>query len=125
MKTTVQCLITGGAGFIGSHLSDALIAKNYEVFCVDNLITGSKKNITHLSDNPKFHFIFHDVTDPFPSSVLHLLSSINYLYHLASPASPPQYQRYAIETLLVNSVGTYRMLELAKKTKASFYPHLE
>ncbi|MBI5452536.1 SDR family oxidoreductase [Candidatus Gottesmanbacteria bacterium] len=113
MNTSIKCLVTGGAGFIGSHLCDALIDKGYEVFCVDNLITGSKKNIAHLLNNSQFHFILHDITKPFPST-------INYLYHLASPASPPVYRKYSIETLLVNSLGTYNMLELAKKENSVF-----
>ncbi len=119
-KSNKKCLITGGAGFIGSHLCDSLVAKGYEVFCVDNLLTGNKKNITHLLENPRFHFIFHDVTKPFSTSDVYSFSSIDYLYHLASPASPPQYRRYSLETLMVNSVGTYNMLEIAKKSKASF-----
>jgi nucleoside-diphosphate-sugar epimerase len=120
MKNTVKCLVTGGAGFIGSHLCDFLISKGDEVFCVDNLITGSKKNILHLIQSPRFHFLLHDITRSFPKTISYQLSTINYLYHLASPASPPQYRRYAIETLLTNSVGTYHMLELAKHTKARF-----
>ena len=120
MKTLNVCLVTGGAGFIGSHLCDFLISKGDEVFCVDNLITGSKKNILHLIQNPRFHFLLHDITRSFPKTISYQLSTINYLYHLASPASPPQYRKYAIETLLTNSVGTYHMLELAKHTKARF-----
>jgi nucleoside-diphosphate-sugar epimerase len=119
-KSSTKCLITGGAGFIGSHLCDSLIKRGYEVYCVDNLLTGSKKNISHLLDSPHFHFILHDITKPFAETVNLKLSTINYLYHLASPASPPKYRKYSIETLLVNSLGTFYMLELAKKTKAIF-----
>jgi len=119
-KSSTKCLITGGAGFIGSHLCDSLIGRGYEVYCVDNLLTGSKKNISHLLDSPNFHFILHDITRPFAETVNLQLSTINYLYHLASPASPPKYRKYSIETLLVNSLGTFYMLELAKKAKAIF-----
>lgn len=120
MNTKIKCLVTGGAGFIGSHLCDILIGKGYEVICVDNLITGSKNNISHLLPNPRFQFLLHDVTKPFPPTINHQLSTINYLYHLASPASPPQYRKYAIETLLVNSIGTYNTLELARRVDASY-----
>lgn len=120
MNTSIKCLVTGGAGFIGSHLCDVLIDKGYEVFCIDNLITGSKNNIIHLLNNPRFHFILRDIIKPFSSNINHQLSTINYLYHLASPASPPQYRKYSIETMLVNSLGTYNMLELAKKGNSVF-----
>lgn len=120
MNTKINCLITGGAGFIGSHLCDKLLSKGYEVICIDNLITGSKENIKHLSDNPRFQFVFHDIIQPLTTN--HQLSTINcqYIYHLASPASPPQYRKYSIETLLANSIGTYYVLELAKEMKASY-----
>lgn len=120
MKKDRNCLITGGAGFIGSHLSDALIAQGYRVYCIDNLITGSRKNIAHLINNPNFHFIDHDITNCDTTSLTLKLPSIYYLYHLASPASPLHYQKYSIETLLVNSYGTYNMLQLAKKSNAVF-----
>lgn len=120
MRNITKCLVTGGAGFIGSHLCDALIAKGYEVICVDNLITGSKKNIAHLFSHSRFRFIFHDIIQSFSSASSYQLSAISYLYHLASPASPPQYRKYSIETLLTNSFGTYQMLELAKRNKAAF-----
>ncbi len=120
MNTSIKCLITGGAGFIGSHLCDALINIGYEVYCVDNLITGSKENISHLLDNPQFHFIKHDIIDPFPPNFKFQISNFKFLYHLASPASPPQYRKYSLETMLVNSLGTYNMLELAKETEAVF-----
>lgn len=120
MSTPVKCLVTGGAGFIGSHLCDILIAKGYEVFCVDNLITGSKKNIAHLKDNPIFHFILHDITKPFRSIISSQFSILNYIYHLASPASPIQYRKYSVETLLTNSIGTYNTLKLAKKFDSNY-----
>lgn len=120
MNTKIKCLVTGGAGFIGSHLCDLLINKGYEVYCLDNLITGSKDNVKHLLNNPNFHFILHDVTKPFSLPLRSQLTTLNYIYHLASVASPPKYRIYAIETLLTNSLGTFNILDLAKETKAVF-----
>lgn len=118
--TNSQCLIAGGAGFIGSHLCEALISKGDEVFCLDNFITGSQKNIKHLLENSLFHPIEWDIIKPVDQTISHQLSAISCIYHLASPASPVQYQRYPIETLLANSVGTFNLLELAKETGAKF-----
>ena len=112
-------LITGGAGFLGSHLCDAYLAKSYEVIGVDNFSTGSSKNISHLTDKPGFTFIKHDICKPFPASVKN--KAITHIANLASPASPPQYQRLAIETLRVGSIGTQNMLDLAKAKKARFF----
>lgn len=106
------CLVTGGAGFIGSHLCDFLIAKRFRVVCLDNLLTGSKKNIKHLLGNPDFEFVKEDVC--FLGNRVTKLP-INYIFHLASPASPDDYQNYSEETLLVNSLGTLNVLNLAKK----------
>jgi len=104
-------LVTGGAGFIGSHLCDLLVEKGYKVICLDNLLTGSKKNIEHLLDNPNFEYMEADVCKTF----LHTPPGIiNYIFHLASPASPIDYQNYPEETLLTNSLGTFNMLKLAK-----------
>jgi len=108
-------LITGGAGFIGSHLCDALLQKDHTVLCIDNLITGDLKNISHLKNNKKFEFKKWDVRIP-----LIIESKIDFIYHLASPASPIDYQNYPLETLLTNSEGTHNILELAKKNKAKF-----
>lgn len=107
-------LVTGGAGFIGSHLCDFLINKGYRVTCLDNLLTGSKKNVEHLLDNPNFEFVEADITKPIDS----FSSGFDCIFHLASPASPIDYQNYPEETLLANSVGTLNILELAKKTSA-------
>ncbi len=120
MKKLTKCIVTGGAGFIGSHLCDVLIAKGYEVICVDNLITGSVENIIHLKDNPYFHFICHDITKPFPSNSKFLILNSKFIYHLASPASPPQYRKYSIETLMVNSIGAKNLLDLAIKYNSTF-----
>lgn len=110
MKKTV---VTGGAGFIGSHLCDELIKKGYQVVCVDNLITGSEKNIKHLKKNKNFRFLKLDVVKDEIKE-----KDIDYIFHLASPASPIDYQKYPEETALVNSVGTINILNLTRKTGA-------
>ena len=106
-------LVTGGSGFIGSHLCDFLIEKGYKVICLDNLLSGSKKNIEHLLGNPNFEFIEADVTKPFDIDT----SGLVCIFHLASPASPIDYQNYPEETLLVNSMGTIPILALSQKTE--------
>lgn len=116
----MKVLVTGGAGFIGSHLCDALIKKGYHVSALDNLVTGSEKNIDHLKGNPRFTFIKHDILKDLPAKIKANLQNLKYIYHLASPASPPKYRKYAIETILVNSIGTKKMLDLAKSTQAKF-----
>ncbi len=108
-------VITGGAGFIGSNLCEALLSKGYAVYCIDNLLTGSEKNIEHLKANPDFSFIKWDVTNDMP-----VLPNVNYVFHLASPASVSDYQTYDEETALVNSVGTRNLLRFAKAYKAKF-----
>ena len=122
-----KVLVTGGAGFIGSHICEALLNRGDEVFCVDNFLTGSRKNVEHLENNSLFHVIEWDVTKPlnkisnFKFPACQQAGQIsNYIYHLASPASPVQYQKYPIETILANSLGTYNLLELAKATGAKF-----
>lgn len=108
-------LITGGAGFIGSHLCDLLIEKGYVVICLDNLITGNLKNINHLLALPNFKFIKHDV-----SKYIDVKGKIDYVLHFASPASPIDYLNYPIQTLKVGSLGTHNTLGLAKTKKAVF-----
>lgn len=112
-------LITGGAGFLGSHLCDAYIAKDYKVISLDNLSSGSLHNIEHLQGNPDFTFVEHDICDPLPESVTG--QDIAVIANLASPASPPHYQRLALETLAVGSVGMTNVLELAKAKQARFF----
>ncbi len=112
-------LIAGGAGFLGSHLSDAYLDKGYRVIAIDNLSTGSVKNIAHLKDNKAFEFIEHDVCKPLPASVTD--KSIDIIANLASPASPPHYQRLAVETLNVGSLGVENLLKLALKHKSRFF----
>ncbi len=105
------CLVTGGAGFIGSHLCESLVESGYRVIVLDNLMTGRIENVAR-----DVEFINHDVSLAYPDSVGH----VDYVFHLASPASVPDYQKYPLETALVNSVGTRIALEYAKKYKAQF-----
>ena len=111
----MKILITGGAGFIGSHLCNFLIGKGHKVICMDNLITGKKENIAHLLPNKNFKFINHNV-----SNHIHLNESVGYVLHFASPASPVDYHKYPIQTLKVGSLGTHNSLGLAKAKKAKF-----
>lgn len=107
-----RVLVTGGAGFLGSHLCDRLIEAGNEVICVDNLFTGSKDNIRHLLAHPKFEFICHDITNPLGDI------KVNQIYNLACPASPPYYQYDPIKTAQTSVFGAMNMLELAKKVRA-------
>ncbi len=111
----MRALVTGGAGFIGSHLCDELLKAGADVICLDNLITGSEENIAHNLGNSSFKFIKHDVCRP-----VNIEEKLDYVLHLASPASPKDYLKYPIETMNANSVGTLNMLELARKKGASF-----
>ncbi len=110
MKT---CLVTGGAGFLGSHLCTFLLEKGYAVICVDNLITGNAQNITHLQQKSQFTYVQQDITNSFSLS-----QNIDYILHFASPASPVDYQKIPLETLFVGSYGTHHMLELARRKNA-------
>jgi dTDP-glucose 4,6-dehydratase len=108
-------LITGGSGFIGSHLSERFLAEGYRVVALDNFITGSYRNIQHLIGNRQFEFIHHDISNP-----LYLPGEIDAVLHFASPASPIDYLRYPLETLRVGSYGTHVALELAREKRARF-----
>jgi len=108
------CIVTGGAGFLGSHLCDHLLAKDHRVICLDNLDTGSLQNIEHIRD-PKFTFLHQDLTEP-----LFIDDDVDFVYHLASPASPIDYARLPLHTLKVGSYGTHHMLGLAKFKRARF-----
>jgi dTDP-glucose 4,6-dehydratase len=108
-------VVTGGAGFLGSHLCDFLLADGQRVVCVDNLDTGSLENIQHIKNGSDFHFINHDLTEP-----LFLEEPVDVVYHLASPASPIDYLRLPLHTLKVGSYGTHNMLGLAKFKRARF-----
>lgn len=111
-------LVAGAAGFIGSHLCDALLASGAKVIGVDNLLTGSKNNIAHLQNNANFNFIVADVITA-PPSYLPADKKIDCILHFASPASPPRYQAHPIETYLVNSIATHNLLQYIKKTNSS------
>lgn len=108
-------VVTGGSGFLGSHLCDKLIKENIAVICIDNLLTGSLDNIQHLFGNPLFHFIRHDITN-----YIHVPGKVDYVLHFASPASPLDYHQLPIETLKVGSLGTHKALGLAKEKNARF-----
>lgn len=110
----MRILITGGAGFIGSHLCDELLEHGHHVLAMDNLITGSLQNLTHLAHHPSFSFVEHDVTTP-----IHVHGPIDAIYHLASLPSPVDYLEMPIKTLKVGALGTYNALGLAKAKGAS------
>ncbi|KAF9917564.1 UDP-glucuronic acid decarboxylase 1 [Lobosporangium transversale] len=108
-----RILVTGGAGFVGSHLVDRLMLMGHEVIVLDNFFTGSKRNVQHWMGHPHFELIRHDVVDPF-------MIEVDQIYHLACPASPPHYQYNPIKTVKTSVMGTINMLGLAKRTKARF-----
>ena len=110
----MRILITGGAGFLGSHLCDKLLVQGHDVICLDNLFTGSKANIAHLFGNPNFEFVRHDVIDPYKYEV-------DQIYNLAFPASPPHYQYNPIKTTKTSVMGAINCLGLAKRTKARVF----
>ena len=111
----MKAVVTGGAGFVGSHLCGRLLEMGYDVVCMDNLLTGTEKNIAHLMSNPRFKFMRHDVTE-----TMHVGGSLDAVLHLASPASPIDYLKLPIQTLAVGSAGTQKALLLAKEKKARF-----
>jgi len=111
----MRVLVTGGAGFLGSHLCDALLAQSQSVLCAANLLTGRMENIAHLRREPRFEFREQDVCHPFD------FGKLDYVFHFASPASPVDYLERAIETLQVGSVGTMNCLEVARKHNAKFF----
>lgn len=115
MSRLPRTLITGGAGFIGSHLCERLLAEGHEVICMDNFITGSPDNIAHLIGHERFHFIHHDVTN-----FIYVEGPLDYVLHFASPASPVDYLKYPIQTLKVGALGTHKALGLAKAKGARF-----
>ena len=108
-------VVTGAAGFLGSHLADLLLARGHRVIAIDNFITGSVDNISHLGGNPNFKFILQDVTE-----FLFLNEPVDYVWHFASPASPVDYLNFPIQTLKVGSLGTHKALGLAMEKGARF-----
>lgn len=113
-----KALVAGGAGFIGSHLCERLVADGWQVLCIDNLITGSLENVEHLKVQENFFFIHSDITQPLPEKAIG--EKFDIVLHLASPASPQDYMRRPLETILANTQGTQNLLNLCKKTGASF-----
>jgi len=113
--TTMRVLVTGAAGFLGSHLCDSLLADGHSVVAVDNLLTGKAANLEHLRNESRFEFRQHDICEPFD------FGKVGYVFNFASPASPVDYHEHGIPTLRVGSVGTYNTLELAKKHSAKFF----
>jgi dTDP-glucose 4,6-dehydratase len=111
----MRAVVTGGAGFLGSHLCDRLLAEGWEVLALDNLITGNEANLAHLGGNRKFQYKHTDVNEPFRVD-----GQVNYVFHFASPASPPDYLKFPIETLKVGSIATMQTLDLAKEKGAKF-----
>jgi len=112
----MRAVVTGGAGFLGSHLCDKLLAEGWDVLAVDNFITGAKGNLSHLTKNKKFKFQKADVSRP-----LKVAGKVGYVLHFASPASPPDYLKHPIATMMVGSFGTQNALELALKKNAKFF----
>jgi dTDP-glucose 4,6-dehydratase len=113
--TTRRAVITGGAGFLGSHLSDALLADGWSVVVVDNLLTGRLSNLAHLRSESRFEFVEKDICQPFD------VGKVDYLFHFASPASPVDYSTHGIETLQVGSLGTFHALDVARKYGAKYF----
>ena len=111
----MRAVVTGGAGFLGSHLCDHLIEKGWDVLCLDNFVTGADSNVSHLLSHPRFRFEEKDVSKPFDVN-----GPVEAVLHFASPASPPDYLKYPIETLNVGSYGTQNALELARNKNARF-----
>ena len=111
---TQRALVTGGAGFLGSHLCDALLHDSYSVIAVDNLVTGNLRNLEHLRNEPRFEFRQQDINQPFDCG------PVNYVFHFASPASPVDYAEHGIDTLKVGSLGTFHALDVAHKYGAKY-----
>ncbi len=110
----MRILVTGGAGFLGSHLCERLLAERHEVLCLDNYFTGRRRNLHGMLKNPDFELIRHDVIEP-------ILLEVDRVYHLACPASPIHYQYNPVKTIKTNVIGTYNMLGLAKRVKSRFF----
>ncbi|WP_422929426.1 UDP-glucuronic acid decarboxylase family protein [Singulisphaera sp. PoT] len=111
----MRTVVTGGAGFVGSHLCERFLSEGHEVICVDNLLTGHRRNIVHLLSDPKFRFIEHNISEP-----LEIDGAVDNVLHFASPASPADYLAHPIPTLKVGSLGTHNALGLAKAKDARF-----
>lgn len=115
MKSKQRSVVSGGAGFLGSHLVDALLGDGHSVVAIDNLLTGSAENLQHLRNDSRLEFKQRDICEPFD------VGRVDYIFHFASPASPPDYSQYGPETLRVNSVGTLNAIEMARKYNATLF----
>ena len=111
----MRAVVTGGAGFLGSHLSDSLLSKGWKVVAIDNLITGSERNVAHLKENAAFEYVHADACEP-----MRVAGDVDFVFHFASPASPLDFTRFPIEVMRVGSVGTQNALDLAKAKGARF-----
>ena len=114
----MRIIVTGGAGFIGSHLCEVLLADGHDVVAIDNFLTGSRANIEHLEGNARFRLVEHDIVQPFDG--LDLPSEVDAVFHLASPASPADFVRLPLEIALINSRGTHNVLDLARRYNARY-----
>ena len=114
MSPQQRAVVTGGAGFLGSHLCDALLGEGWSVVAVDNLLTGRRANLAHLKNDSRFEFVEKDICEPFD------VGKVDYVFHFASPASPVDYSNHGIETLQVGSLGTFHALDVARKYGAKY-----
>jgi nucleoside-diphosphate-sugar epimerase len=112
--------VTGGAGFIGSHLCEALLAQSHQVTAIDNFLTGNPANIAHMRADPSFRLVEHDITAPLDTDEIDGLGQVDAVFHLASPASPADFSRLPLEIAVINSLGTHNVLRWAHKNKAKF-----
>ena len=112
----MRVVVTGGAGFLGSHLCTRLVSEGHDVVCIDNLLTGAARNIEHLVGDPRFLLINHDVTN-----FIHVGGDVDYVFHFASPASPTDFERLPIQILKVGALGTHKALGLARERRAKFF----
>jgi nucleoside-diphosphate-sugar epimerase len=116
----LRVVVTGGAGFIGSHLCEALLSEGHEVTAVDNFLTGNRDNVAHLMEHPHFKLVEHDITEPFGDEVEVRLGGVEVVFHLASPASPADFSKMPLQIAIINSQGTHNVLELARTHGARY-----
>jgi len=116
----LRYVVTGGAGFIGSHLCEALLGDGHEVTAVDNFLTGSRSNVAHLAEHPRFRLVEHDIVSPIEGELEDRLGEFEAVFHLASPASPADFSKIPLEIAVINSQGTHNVLELARRHGARY-----
>jgi nucleoside-diphosphate-sugar epimerase len=117
---TLHIVVTGGAGFIGSHLCEALLAQGHSVTAIDNFLTGNRRNIAHLHDSPLFQLLEHDIVQPLDTPAINALRPVDAVFHLASPASPADFSRIPLQIAIINSQGTHNVLDFAVKHRARY-----